>query len=254
MTKNFFIKLIFFTAFLVIPFRPILADWDPGDPYYMHYPQLPDINGWDVDFSKCYSVADDWRSPGTNPVNDIHFWFSSYKDQPFVINDVTLSIYSDDRTTESFSHPGTLLWNLKATPDLYTLRLYADNGDQGYINPGMGFEIDHHKDIWQLNFPKIPNPFMPQKDTIYWLGIKMHGIDPLSKLGWKTSTDHFEDAAVWGWYDQQSWAPLKDPKTNYTSNLDLAFVITPEPTSYLLFSIGLGLLGFFLRSRNKRSY
>ena len=28
-----------------------VADWDPGDGHKMHYPQLPDPNGWDVNFT-----------------------------------------------------------------------------------------------------------------------------------------------------------------------------------------------------------
>lgn len=27
---------------------PALADWQPGDGHKMHFPQLPDEDGWDV--------------------------------------------------------------------------------------------------------------------------------------------------------------------------------------------------------------
>lgn len=38
----------------------VQADWDPGDSYKMHYPQLPMIDGgWDVCLC-CQWVADDF--------------------------------------------------------------------------------------------------------------------------------------------------------------------------------------------------
>jgi len=30
---------------------PVRADWDPGDGHKMHFPQLPDPEGWDVRIS-----------------------------------------------------------------------------------------------------------------------------------------------------------------------------------------------------------
>ena len=52
---------------------PALADWDIGDGHKMHYPQLPDPNGWDVNLTG-NKVFDDWRCGGSGPVDDIHFW------------------------------------------------------------------------------------------------------------------------------------------------------------------------------------
>ena len=60
-------------AFLV---APVLADWDPGDGHKMHFPQLPDEEGWDVNATFPKVLADDWTCSGTGWVEDIHFWGS----------------------------------------------------------------------------------------------------------------------------------------------------------------------------------
>ncbi|KPK49772.1 MAG: hypothetical protein AMK72_03760, partial [Planctomycetes bacterium SM23_25] len=63
------------------------ADWNVGDGHKMHYPQLPDPNGWDVRLSyfdppaggvgeSGRILADDWKCTGTGPLNDVHFWGS----------------------------------------------------------------------------------------------------------------------------------------------------------------------------------
>jgi hypothetical protein len=50
-----------------------IADWEPSDGHKMHFPQMPDPVGWDVNFHDFY-LADDWRCSETGPVTDIHFW------------------------------------------------------------------------------------------------------------------------------------------------------------------------------------
>ena len=50
------------------------ADWNPGFKHKMHFPQQPDANGYDVNFTAPLIVADDWKCSETGPVTDIHFW------------------------------------------------------------------------------------------------------------------------------------------------------------------------------------
>ncbi|MCJ7578787.1 MAG: hypothetical protein MUO91_10085, partial [candidate division Zixibacteria bacterium] len=45
----------------------------------MHFPQLPDLEGWDVYAVYPKTLADDWKCSATGPVTDIHFW-GSWKD------------------------------------------------------------------------------------------------------------------------------------------------------------------------------
>ena len=56
-----------------------VADWVPSDGHKMHYPQMPDEDGWDVSAAwpgggQC--LADDWECSETGYVTDIHFWGS----------------------------------------------------------------------------------------------------------------------------------------------------------------------------------
>ena len=37
---------------------PALADWDPADGHKMHFPQLPDEDGWDVKSSHLVPAPD----------------------------------------------------------------------------------------------------------------------------------------------------------------------------------------------------
>lgn len=70
--------LITFSALACVALlaAPAIADWHPGDGHKMHFPQLPDENGWDVNASGGICLADDWMCSETGPVSDIHFWGS----------------------------------------------------------------------------------------------------------------------------------------------------------------------------------
>ena len=63
------------------------ADWDRGDPFKMHYPQLPDPNGWDVTFVPeepgvpRMTLADDFKCMESGEITEVHFWVSWMYDQ-----------------------------------------------------------------------------------------------------------------------------------------------------------------------------
>lgn len=240
---------------------PALADWDPGDPYKMHYPQMPDPNGWDVWFNSPQAIGDDWRCSQTGPVTDIHFWFSSIGDMPFQMQTVRVMIFNDvPAGPDSYSHPEIAYpaWQrVFAGADVQT-RLVSDQGDQGWYEPHKPSvdptnpnyqEHDHHK-YWQANIENITNPFQQTEGETYWLVLNVEATDQDQQvpawLGWKTSLQHFEDDAVFWYYDQPSggsgeWRELVDPVTG--KSLDMAFVITPETGNYALVA-GLGLVAF----------
>ena len=58
-----------------------IADWDVGEEFKMHHPQLPYPNGFDVDWG-FGPLGDDWLCIETGNVDDIHFWISWFYDQP----------------------------------------------------------------------------------------------------------------------------------------------------------------------------
>jgi hypothetical protein len=213
---------------------PVAADWIPGDPYKMHFPQLPDPQGWDVNATFPKVLADDWLCTESGFVDDIHFWGSWREDLVAPISGIHLSIHAN--IPEDPSRPGELLWERDFLPGEWTER-DAGTGDQGWYDPNTGqwFRPDHFM-YYQYNFVDIPDPFYQERDTIYWLDISVMVEDPIAQWGWKTSLEHFMDDAVWGDFELPQWEPLFDPITGET--LDLAFVITPEPTALAMLALG----------------
>ena len=55
---------IFVCTLLIAATNIALADWSPNDGHKMHFPQIPDIDGWDVAFNDWW-LADDWKCQET---------------------------------------------------------------------------------------------------------------------------------------------------------------------------------------------
>jgi hypothetical protein len=227
---------------LLVLAAPVLADWNEGDPYKMHYPQLPDPLGLDVNFRSPQVVADDWLCTETGPVSDVHFWFSQHStaqpEPPPVIYNVHLSIHSNlpaDATTP-YSRPGDLLWERDFAPTQVKWRPYG-TGDEGWFDPATGQYIPNdHFVYYQMNITNFPDPFYQYQDHIYWLDISISSLLP---LGWKTSrSPQFMDTAVWGMQGNPGWQPIYDPRNPTAGQkLDMAFVITPEPAALVLLAL-----------------
>lgn len=251
---------------------PAIADWDPGDGHKMHYPQLPDPNGWDVGWTNLGGepvlLADDWTCSATGPVTDVHFWFSSKNDDfqgdPswFEWGGVGLSIWTNNPDGgQGYSVPEERIasWHSSVGSGTVTFREYG-TGDQGWIWPDEDFVQNDHQTIWQMNITDIVfeedqggDEFVQQEGQVYWLGILASTFDqmgtPGPEVGWKTSLDHHLDDAVWALDGPApfEWSELRDPIT--AESLDLAFVITPEPATMGL--VGLGVIGLVARRRRK---
>jgi len=228
-----------------------VADWDIGDVHKMHYPQMPKVDGgWDVQ-SQYYDVlADDWQCSESGYVNDIHTWVSFKGDVEFNFNTIHLAIWSDDPTGE-FSKPAEMLWHYDLTDSSqWTMREW-DQGSQGWYNPMNGDVLpapDHQK-VFQLNFLfDDAVAFEQTEGTIYWLefGIQSpHEYESPGLMGWKESEDHFNDAAVWRDVGTENWQKLVDPVAG--TDMDLAFVITPEPTTISMIGMASGFVLFIRR-------
>jgi hypothetical protein len=253
------LSIIGFVAFLgmAVFTAPASADWNAGDPTKMLNPQLPDPHGWDVRFNEITQVADDWICSETGAVDDIHFWYSWKNDLIGSFNHVHVIIYDDvpASPTNTFSHPGNILWARAFEPTEITTRLVDSTDVQGWLDPPNHGIPGNHVNMYQANIENIHNvvnPFIQREGHVYWLGLMVY---PNSSneytTGWKTSLDHFNDGAVYvvGNIGADNWAKLSDPFTQ--SNLDMAFIITPEPGTITML-VGCGLIAIISILRRRR--
>lgn len=236
------------------------ADWNPGDGHKMHFPQLPDPTGWDVEFfTSSNKVGDDWVCSQTGPVGDIHIWLSWQADNvnggglPGTIDQIGVEIYDND-LSGPYSKPGQQLWGGLFDPNSpnVTRRPYGQ-GDQGWYSPqqgtqqGQAWQRPDHQFYEQLNIVNIDDPFVQVEGEVYWLVMWVDWFEGIQNpAGWKTADvdqypqpftgQHFEDDAVWWEWTTGQWHEIIDPQTGLS--LDLAFVITPEPASLALLALG----------------
>jgi hypothetical protein len=230
-----------FVCMLVIGTTGIaVADWVPSDGHKMHFPQMPDPVGWDVNFHDFY-LADDWQCTETGPVTDIHFWISWRHDIVGELPYIKIAIYSNNpQGPGGYSQPLEQLWVRTFTPDQFIIA-GPWSGDQGWLEPYGGYFLHDHLKYYQINIKNIDQPFTQQNHTIYWLVIQMPYMYPI-EIGWKTSKNSFMDAAVWGSPGQ--WTPIIDPVGG--NPINLAFVITgyeEEECCLAIESMSGGLLG-----------
>lgn len=222
-----------------------MGDWNPEDGHKMHYPQLPDPNGWDVDFTRTF-VADDWQCTQSGPVDDIHFWMSWRGGIDGGLDRVWVRIWPDipdpDGEGSAYSMPdksGEPLFDRLFNSQEFRVLPLQDFGPQGWYSP-YADEINpapDHFDAFQVNIDPIPDPFIQEEGTIYWLELHVVPLQPETYAGWKTSLDHFNDDAVWEDVAGNS-VELFDPLAQPPLSLDMAFVITPEPATVGLLCAG----------------
>ena len=189
----------------------------------MHYPQLPDPNGWDVNLEQTY-VGDDWQCNGTGNVSDIHFWISWAGDAVDEISVINCSIWSNNVSGPSgYSIPEEMLW----TANFSTFNVSGPwIGLQGFMWDPWTNETENHMQYYRIDIENISDPFYQENGTIYWLVITMPETFSETSPGWKTSNSiQFMDGAVWSDYPGD-WFNISDPITHEI--LDLAFVITGE--------------------------
>ncbi len=262
-TRTMIITLsVAFSAWLVITI-PASAHWDTTQP--AKWVQMPDetSNGMDVAFhspNQQVFLGDDFECTQTGLITDIHIWGSWLHDEtPWDNLPLRLSIWSDKPATPyEPSQPADLLWDVMVT-DPHAVktawRHWKNVPDgEGWYDPVMNQYIPNADfNIWQYNF--IINPDIafrqegnPDRPLIYWLVIDIP-VDMYVPFGWKTRTldeEQFNDDAVWGFLGADGtfqWTDMHYPRTHPNEDLwgksfDLAFVITPEPGTIALLTIG----------------
>jgi hypothetical protein len=207
----------------------------------MHYPQLPDLEGWDVFALDPKTLADDWQCSETGWVTDIHFWGSwkdvdgdAYTDDFFTpMPWFRLSIHRNIPASADtpWSRPGELLWfwegEIPGTP-------FEPPAMEHWFNPNTGEVLyNDHIPYWRYDFfvdqaSPPADSFFQYQDSIYWLDVSALYIEPPYEWGWKSSRDHFMDDAVYTDNPPEGpWYPLfEPPRANW---FDVYFNSAGEP-------------------------
>ena len=235
------IGLFLIGAMMISIIPAVQADWNEGDPFKMHYPQLPDPTGWDVAFNG-KTLADDFMCTESGEITEVHFWVSWNND--FIdwdsINNIHLSIHTDipdpDGPGPEYSMPGELLWETDVNQGGFIYRPYGE-GAQGWYDPETGeWEENNHTQIHQINITGIQNAFVQTQGEIYWLDIRIDQNPTTAEIGWKTTQDHWNDDSVWDEFGV--WQELFDPRPGHENeSLDQAFVVVPEPNAIVMILI-----------------
>jgi hypothetical protein len=233
------------------------ADWNQGEPAkWVQMPDLStlgmDVRDWKHDTTPGQSrtLADDWQCRVTGLITNIHIWGSWTNDQVYPNPSFVLAIHADipaNPPSIPYSRPGAVLWSRRFDPGSYQMRQWGGAISEGWCDPAPSpngkyqFPGDHA--CFQYNFPIMSSPYFQQTGTVdraivYWLEVQaVHPVGTIYQFGWKTSTNHWNDTAVW--YNNNApwggtWNKLTYPlgHAQYGQNVDLAFVIQgeqPEP-------------------------
>ncbi len=271
----FGVWLLFAVADVQADWDPIPVDQPTN--HKMHYPQLPDLEtGLNVLDTLPAVLADDFLCTETGPIRDVHIWGSWLNDilpvrepspgqfvpDPGAVR-FRLSLHTNipvDPPTIEFSRPGQELWARWFDPGEFTVRLWRDQIQEGFYDPFVPAVIGTDTQVYQYNFfldRILPLEELPKQEEgqIYWLDVSA---DPFpgeagtveAVFGWKSSLDHWEDDAVYAGYDLDAqgnivglgpWAPLKYPVGHPLEGqtMDLSFVITPEPGTVSVMTLGI---------------
>ena len=224
------------------------CDWVAGQPYKMHWPQLPDLGSTGIDISLSRTpLADDFKCTATGPIRDIHIWGSFQedvlpKDGPESLT-FQLSIYSDvPATQDRWSRPDSLKWTRTFKPGEYSARKVHD-GPEDWYEPVAGlYASANHRQAFQYNFCIDRDPFVQQQGTVYWLVVDDLSTNAEYMFGWKTTSPryHWNDDAVYQMSTKVGWTAMTYPKGHRYEGrtLDLAFVITGDDTTAPEYDLG----------------
>jgi Dockerin type I domain len=178
------------------------ADWLIGDGHKMHFPQLPNVAGWDVNATYPVALADDWTCGETGWVKDIHFWGGWEQNMAGQIDAFIISVYTDipvDPPMFPYSRPGNKLWEVVVT-DFIVAEPFYPPAPAGWYAPWFGYHnLNDHLAYYQYNvFLPEPEWFWQVEGVVYWLEITAVLSGGQTHWGWRSSTEHHLDDAVYG--------------------------------------------------------
>ena len=206
--------------------------------------QYPDLaNGLNINAAstdQTLILADDFPCMVAAPITNIQLWGSWLDNVTPAGGTFEVSIWSDAPRAAGavFSQPLQRLWHQTYAPGTYTFSFYGV-GTEHFYNEQTGL-LSPETNVWLYSFD-IPaaNAFCQQgPGHTYWVAVAVLP-PPVAFLqwGWKTSTNHWGDAAVYGKVDPASglplgpWQPLLNPLATPLAPLDFAFLINGGPPS-----------------------
>jgi hypothetical protein len=206
----------------------------------MHDPQYPKLNGWDVNFTTPDVLADDWMCTQPGTVGDIHFWISMPDDYGITnlddaIEKIYVAILADipgSQSSTGYSMPADPpLWERTFTTGDYSWEEYF-TFPQGWYSPRQGnVQPSNHYECYRIDLNDIPDPFIQEEGTIYWLRISIMPTSDDYAFGWKSAIGQWNDNAVFNYpypgYPSDGWQELYDPD-DADQPMDLAFYINGE--------------------------
>ncbi len=220
------------------------CDTDPWANHKMHWPQLPDEDGWDVHVQNPMFLADDWTCSETGPVTDIHWWGSWLDEAEGVINSFVIKVWTDipvDPPSIMYSRPGTQIWEFVAaagTFDIIPLMPEDAAMWEGWYDPSLLYHIyPDHQEYFRYDLILPEQAWFDQiEGTVYWLSIECivedQGLEHY--WGWKNTEDHHLDDAVF--WNGMEWIEIYEP----AEELSNWFEIQLDPTGMWVGGYGVG--------------
>ena len=195
-----------------------------------------------MDATLPYVVADDFPCTNASTITNIQIWSSFLGNQADPNLTFVLAIWSDAlppaAAVPGFSRPGSLLWTETFAPGQYTSSIYG-SGDERFYVPATG-QLGDDTTVYLYSFTPV-RPFCQQGSAnnpkVYWLSVyaKPSTAGTSLQYGWKTSTNHFRDDAVWGTVVGSgyagNWKELFSPVGTPQVSLDMAFQLINGPPS-----------------------
>ena len=200
---------------------------------WVQYPKL--FGGYDVDATLPYVVADDFLCTNVSTITNIQIWSSFFENQQDTNLTFVLGIWSDalPSIAGGYSRPANLLWTETFKAGSYTYSNYA-SGQESFYVPATG-QLSTETTVYLYSFtPQVP--FCQQGSSnspvVYWLSVyaqpSIAGAN--AQYGWKTTTNHFRDDAVFGTVDSSgnagNWKELFSPAQ---ISLEMAFLLKNGP-------------------------
>ena len=212
--------------------------------------QRPDLagTGMDVEATEAYFVADDFECTESGRITEILIWGSWFSDilpwgNPEQV-DFTLKFHADipaNENPEGYSIPGDILWQRDFQTGEFEVSVAADSIWEGWMTPPEEYIFPGDRTCWLYAFDiEGASAFFqegtPDSPVVYWLVVQAQPHDIDADFGWKTSIQHWNDAAVWGRGSEPytgPWYELRYPPMHGWSGqaIDLAFRLTNDPLS-----------------------